>query len=71
MTKVLIIEDNPKNRDMLSRRLIKRGYEIVMAEDGQQGIDMTTSRCCMDSAERAKSSIATAANSGSIQGTWW
>ena len=43
MPKILIVEDNPKNRDMLSRRLIKRGYEIVMAEDGQEGIDMTTS----------------------------
>jgi CheY-like chemotaxis protein len=43
MAKILIVEDNPKNRDMLSRRLIKRGYEIVMAEDGQQGIDMTYS----------------------------
>jgi two-component system cell cycle response regulator DivK len=43
MAKILIVEDNPKNRDMLSRRLIKRGYEIVMAEDGQQGIDMTIS----------------------------
>ena len=41
--KILIVEDNPNNRDMLSRRLIKRGYEIVMAEDGQEGIDMTTS----------------------------
>jgi CheY-like chemotaxis protein len=43
MAKILIVEDNPKNREMLSRRLIKRGYEIVMAEDGQEGIDMTTS----------------------------
>jgi CheY-like chemotaxis protein len=43
MAKILIVEDNPKNRNMLSRRLIKRGYEIVMAEDGQEGIDMTTS----------------------------
>jgi two-component system cell cycle response regulator DivK len=43
MAKILIVEDNPKNRDMLSRRLIKRGYEIVMAEDGQEGIDMTYS----------------------------
>ncbi len=43
MAKILIVEDNPKNRDMLSRRLIKRGYEIVMAEDGQEGIDMTKS----------------------------
>ena len=43
MPKILIVEENPKNREMLSRRLIKRGYEIVMAEDGQEGIDMTTS----------------------------
>jgi two-component system cell cycle response regulator DivK len=43
MPKILIVEDNPKNREMLSRRLIKRGYEIVMAEDGQEGIDITTS----------------------------
>jgi len=43
MVKILIVEDNPKSRDMLSRRLIKRGYEIVMAEDGQEGIDMTMS----------------------------
>jgi CheY-like chemotaxis protein len=43
VAKILIVEDNPKNRAMLSRRLIKRGYEIVMAEDGQEGIDMTYS----------------------------
>ena len=40
MTKVLLIEDNEMNRDMLSRRLTKRGYAVVMAIDGQQGIDM-------------------------------
>lgn len=40
MTKVLLVEDNEMNRDMLSRRLIKRGYEIVMAVDGQQGVDL-------------------------------
>ncbi len=43
MAKVLLIEDNEMNRDMLSRRLIKRGYEVVMAIDGQQGIDMAVS----------------------------
>ena len=43
MTKVLLIEDNEMNRDMLSRRLVKRGYEVVMAIDGQQGIDMAVS----------------------------
>ena len=40
MAKVLLIEDNEMNRDMLSRRLTKRGYTVVMAIDGQQGIDM-------------------------------
>ena len=40
MSKVLIVEDNEMNRDMLSRRLMKRGYEIIMAVDGQQGVEM-------------------------------
>lgn len=43
MVKILLVEDNEMNRDMLSRRLIKRGYEVVMAVDGQQGIDMSVS----------------------------
>ena len=43
MAKILIVEDNEMNRDMLSRRLTKRGYEIVIAVDGQQGIDMAVS----------------------------
>ena len=38
MPKILIVEDNEMNRDMLSRRLIRRGYEVVMAIDGEQGI---------------------------------
>jgi two-component system cell cycle response regulator DivK len=38
MAKILIVEDNEMNRDMLSRRLIRRGYEIVMAVDGEGGI---------------------------------
>jgi two-component system, cell cycle response regulator DivK len=38
MAKILIVEDNEMNRDMLSRRLIRRGYEIVMAVDGEQGL---------------------------------
>ena len=38
MTKILIVEDNEMNRDMLSRRLARRGYEIVMAVDGEEGI---------------------------------
>jgi len=43
MVKVLLVEDNEMNRDMLSRRLIKRGYAVVMAIDGRQGIDMAVS----------------------------
>jgi CheY-like chemotaxis protein len=43
MAKLLLVEDNEMNRDMLSRRLIKRGYDVVMAMDGKQGVDMATS----------------------------
>lgn len=45
MAKVLIVEDNEMNRDMLSRRLIKRGYEVVIAIDGKQGVDMAGAEC--------------------------
>jgi CheY-like chemotaxis protein len=38
MAKILIVEDNEMNRDMLSRRLIRRGYEVVMAVNGEEGI---------------------------------
>jgi two-component system cell cycle response regulator DivK len=40
MPKVLLVEDNEMNRDMLSRRLIRRGYNVLLAVDGQQGVDM-------------------------------
>lgn len=43
MPKLLLVEDNEMNRDMLSRRLIKKGFEVVMAVDGKQGLDMATS----------------------------
>ena len=43
MAKVLLIEDNEMNRDMLSRRLIRRGFQVVFAMDGQQGIDLARS----------------------------
>lgn len=43
MSKILLVEDNEMNRDMLSRRLIRRGYEVVMAFDGEQGIAMALS----------------------------
>jgi two-component system cell cycle response regulator DivK len=39
MTKLLLVEDNEMNRDMLSRRLSKRGYEVTVAVDGQEGVD--------------------------------
>ena len=41
MPTVLLVEDNEMNRDMLSRRLQRRGYEVLLAVDGQQGIDMS------------------------------
>jgi len=40
MTKILLVEDNEMNRDMLSRRLIRKGYEVVMALDGRQAVEM-------------------------------
>jgi CheY-like chemotaxis protein len=40
MTTILLVEDNEMNRDMLSRRLIRHGYTVHMAFDGQQGVDM-------------------------------
>ena len=43
MSKILIVEDNELNRDMLSRRLMRKGFEVVMAEDGQKGVDMSIS----------------------------
>ena len=39
MSKILLVEDNEMNRDMLSRRLAKRGYEVVMAVNGQESVD--------------------------------
>jgi two-component system, cell cycle response regulator DivK len=43
MPNILLVEDNEDNRDMLSRRLMRRGYEVVIAVDGQQGVDMALS----------------------------
>ena len=40
MTTILIVEDNEMNRDMLSRRLRTRGYEVLLAVDGADGIDV-------------------------------
>lgn len=40
MAKLLFVEDNEDNRDAISRRLKRRGYEIVLAADGRQGLEM-------------------------------
>ncbi|WP_107838533.1 response regulator [Metasolibacillus meyeri] len=39
MQTILLVEDNEMNRDMLARRLTRKGFSVVTAEDGQQGID--------------------------------
>lgn len=38
MAKILLVEDNEMNRDMLSRRLVRSGYEVVMAVQGEEGV---------------------------------
>ena len=43
MSKILLVDDNEMNRDMLSRRLERKGFEVVMAVDGQAGVDMASS----------------------------
>ena len=43
MRRILLVEDNEMNRDMLSRRLRRRGYEVIIAVDGQQGVAMAQS----------------------------
>jgi two-component system, cell cycle response regulator DivK len=43
MAKLLLVEDNEMNRDMLSRRLIRRGYDVAIAVDGDQGVTMAQS----------------------------
>jgi CheY-like chemotaxis protein len=40
VTTILIVEDNELNRDMLSRRLQRRGYDVLLAVDGQDGLDV-------------------------------
>lgn len=43
MARILLVEDNEMNSDMLSRRLQRRGYEVVVAVDGEQGVAMARS----------------------------
>ena len=40
MMRILLVEDNEMNRDMLSRRLARKGYEVALAVDGRQGVEM-------------------------------
>ncbi len=43
MPKILLVEDNEMNRDMLSRRLMRKGYEVVLALDGGEGVALAQS----------------------------
>ena len=43
MPKILLVEDDEMSRDMLSRRLVRRGYEVVIAVDGREGLDLARS----------------------------
>lgn len=43
MSKLLLVEDNEMNRDMLSRRLIRKGYDVVCAVDGKEGVALASS----------------------------
>jgi len=40
MARILLVEDNEMNRDMLSRRLARKGYDVALAVDGRQGVEM-------------------------------
>ena len=42
MSKILLVEDNEMNRDMLSRRLERKGFKVVMAVDGQAGVELAS-----------------------------
>jgi len=43
MSKILLVEDNEMNRDMLSRRLTRRGYDVILAVDGESGLALAGS----------------------------
>ena len=44
MAKILLVEDNEMNRDMLSRRLQRRGYEIITAVDGKEAVSLASTQ---------------------------
>jgi CheY-like chemotaxis protein len=48
VAKILLVEDNEMNRDMLSRRLERRGYEVVVAVDGAEAIEKAVEAGCDD-----------------------
>jgi CheY-like chemotaxis protein len=43
MSKILLVEDNEMNRDMLSRRLLRKGYDVLTAQDGAEGVRLAAS----------------------------
>ncbi len=43
MAKILLVEDNEMNRDMLSRRLTRKGHDVIIGEDGRRGVDLANS----------------------------
>ena len=43
MAKILLVEDNEMNRDMLSRRLTRKGHDVIIGEDGRKGVDLANS----------------------------
>jgi two-component system cell cycle response regulator DivK len=45
VAKILVVEDNEDNRDMLMRRLQRRGYDVVFAVDGADGVDKAKQEC--------------------------
>lgn len=45
MPRILLVEDNEMNSDMLSRRLVRRGYEVLIATDGKRGVEMALATC--------------------------
>jgi len=53
MARILLVEDNEMNRDMLSRRLVRKGFEVEMAVDGAQGVDALTAHAMGGDREKA------------------
>ncbi|HIW34668.1 MAG TPA: response regulator [Candidatus Paenibacillus intestinavium] len=45
MHTILLVEDNEMNRDMLSRRLVRKGFRVITAEDGREGVDLAIQEC--------------------------